>query len=111
MITRLASALVVALMSVTVLSGAAQAQAPAPVGVWKSKSGGTLIVTGSGAQYRIKGRPLVTGSWTWDFRTTTGGALTIHYINAGRFHNKIYFNISWVNRNTILIWGEPFMRR
>jgi hypothetical protein len=108
---RLASALVAALLSVSVLRGAAQAQAPAPVGTWKSRSGNTLIVNGSGAQYLINNRPLCTGAWTWDFPTTTGGVLTIHYIVPGGAVKQIYYNVTWVNRNTILVWGEPFLRQ
>jgi hypothetical protein len=107
---RLVAALAIALLGTVVFTPTAQAQAaPAPVGVWKSNSGGTLMVTRSGAQYLVNGRPLCTGSWTWDFATRTGGVLTIHY--NPRFRNKLYFNITWAGRDTILCWGESFRRQ
>jgi hypothetical protein len=37
-----------------------------------------------------------------------GGILTIHYMRVG-FHNKLYYSITWVNNDTIIL-SDPWFK-
>ena len=94
-------------------AGAARAQAPPPIGTWASNSGGMLVVSGNATCAYVMPSARVQGSCEW-MANATGGVLTIHYLTptaTQTFRNPLYFNISWINRGTISIWGEPFYRR
>jgi len=95
-----------------VLSGSvapAAAQAPAPVGHWRSgTSTAQLLVYQNGACAFLGTRP-VQGNCTWN-PSSRGGILTLFYpmpLEPG----KIYFNIVWVNQTTISVFGELFYRQ
>jgi hypothetical protein len=87
----------------------ASAQAPPPVGQWRSHtSTAQLLVYQNGACAYFGTRP-VQGNCTWN-PSSRGGILTLFYpmpLEPG----KIYFNIVWVNPTTISVFGELFYRQ
>jgi hypothetical protein len=92
------------------LAGPVRAQAP--VGAWSGAfadgSGSlSLVVTGSGASYKVN--PGYGTVWSWSFQQTSrvGGILTIYYWQVG-FRNRLYYSITWVNRNTIILSDPGF---
>jgi hypothetical protein len=87
------------------ISHPAFAQSPAPFGFWTTESGETLLVTQSGScSQGLNGSITVAGRCSWE-SSYGGGILTI-YANG-----PVYYNVVWVNQNTIRVWGDLFTRR
>src|SRR5262245_23047386 len=111
---RLATIAAFVVVSFAGFAGAAQAEEAAPpVGSWRGafKDGsGTiaLAISRDGViSIQVTGGPLTVGNWTWN-PTTTGGIITIHYINGGR-PARLYYSVTWVNDNTI-VFSDPWFR-
>jgi hypothetical protein len=94
------------------LATAAHAQgAPAPIGVWSTANGSEqLTVTQTGAcALTAPGRGVISGSCSWR-ASAQGGILTI--MSAQNYQPApIYFNVVWVNQNTISVDNDVFYRR
>jgi hypothetical protein len=99
-----------------ILSVAATAEAqtaPAPFGTWVGRAA-ILNVFANGICAYTMPSTRVQGRCGWNNATSRGGVLTIQYVTptvTQTFKNQIYFPITWVNSNTITIWGEVFSRR
>jgi hypothetical protein len=90
-------------------TAAALAQsAPAPVGIWQSNSGETLIV-GETCQISANGVVSAIGACGWS-PTAAGGILTIINVNAYQ-PAPVYFNINWIDGATISVFGDTFHRQ
>jgi hypothetical protein len=98
-------AAVLALFVAAGTSGAL-AQAPPPLGHWATyRAGEELYVHQNGwCSFLANHRVTVQGRCTWD-ATSRGGILTIIYpmpLEPG----KVRYNIVWINRTTISVWGD-----
>jgi hypothetical protein len=97
------SAAVLTLFLVAGASGA-RAQAPAPVGHWAGQ-GEDLYVYQNGMCAFFANRRVVTQGRCYWQSTSRGGILTITYpmpLEPG----KTRYNIVWINRTTISVWGD-----
>ena len=98
--------LAAALVAFVQMSASAFAAAPPPYGSWRSRtSTGELHLYRNGSCAYIGYTP-VYGRCRWN-ASSNGGILTLFYpmpLEPG----KIYFNIVWINRTTIAIFGERF---
>jgi hypothetical protein len=98
----------------TGMAGAASAQQPSPppVGFWATADGSEqLLVTQSGACSLADrtGRPTTSGSCSWN-ASYAGGILTV--ISSQLYQPApVYFNVIWVNQNTIKVQGDVFYRK
>jgi hypothetical protein len=89
----------------TGLGQPAFAQSAAPFGFWATESGETLLVTqGGSCSLALNGSITTAGRCTWE-SSYAGGILTIYS------NGPVYFNVIWVNQNTIRVWGDLFIRR
>jgi hypothetical protein len=103
-------AIVVALVS-AIAASPAQAQSPPPIGHWAtSPRGEDLYVYANGqCAFLVRGRVQVQGSCSWN-STSRGGILTITYpmpLEPGH----VRYNIVWINRQTISVWGDIMHRQ
>jgi len=85
--------------------------APAPIGHWStSPAGEDLYVYQNGmCSFLANGRVTVQGRCSWN-PSSRGGILTITYpmpLEPG----KVRYNIVWINRQTISVWGDIMHRR
>lgn len=108
---RLLSRLAAAFLLVAFVSAAAPAaaQAPPPVGQWRSRTSTAQLLVYANASCAFLGTRPVQGTCSWS-ATSGGGILTLYYpmpLEPG----KIYFNIVWVNQTTISVFGELFYRQ
>jgi len=87
----------------------AQAASP-PIGHWAtSPPSEELYVNPSGCAFYYQGRPRVQGRCSWN-PSSRGGILTITYpmpLEPG----KVRYNIVWINRTTISVFGDIFHKR
>jgi hypothetical protein len=104
-----------AVLAALLLPAAAQAQAsPAPVGSWSTDDGSEeLVITASGTCQFVghtpQGDSLTIGSCSWN-AGSAGGILTI--MNTNQYQPApVYFNIVWVDQNTIRVYGDVMHRR
>jgi hypothetical protein len=58
---------------------------------------GGFMIHGQDGQF-LRG---ASGWWTW-MPNSTGGVLTMNYLNAG-FHSKVHYGIAWLDANTIML--------
>ena len=84
-----------------------------PVGSWfiRHADGGSLtfILQPNGTcLYGPAGVQPVVGRATWRQTSPAGGIVTIRYNNAG-FTNQLYYSITWVDRDTIIL-SDPYIR-
>jgi hypothetical protein len=88
----------------------AQAQSPAPIGVWRGENSGDHIVVRADGSCSASGTVNVAGRCEW-LPTSAGGILNLYYpmpLEPGR----IGWSIIWINRNLIMVNGvERFHRR
>jgi hypothetical protein len=82
--------------------------APAPIGVWDSDAGETMIV-GQTCQIEANGTIGAVGECSWD-PSSNGGILTIMNVNAYQ-PAPVYFNIVWIDEASFSISGDVFHRR
>jgi hypothetical protein len=89
----------------------ALAQAPPPFGHWAtSPASEELYVYQNGTcGFFFKGKLQVSGSCSWN-PSSAGGILTISYPMPLR-PGLVRYNIVWVNRTTIKVWGDVFHRK
>jgi|KBSMisStaDraftv2_1062788.scaffolds.fasta_scaffold2610661_1 hypothetical protein len=94
------------------LGGTASAQsAPLPVGYWVTADGSeTFLIGGNGyCRFAASNGLSVEGSCEWN-PSSRGGILTImntnNYIPA-----PIYYNVIWMDRQTISVFGDVFRKR
>jgi hypothetical protein len=87
------------------------ALAPPPIGHWAtSPATEELYVYQNGTcGFFFKGKLQVSGSCSWD-ASSAGGILTISYPMPLR-PGLVRYNIVWVNRTTIRVWGDVFHRK
>lgn len=84
-----------------------------PLGSWRGSfpdgSSLTLVCQSDGTcMYAPSGAPQpVVGAGTWRQTSPAGGILTITYRNVG-FVNRLYYGITWVNTNTIVLSDPSF---
>ncbi|CAN5218483.1 hypothetical protein BH10PSE7_BH10PSE7_04610 [soil metagenome] len=101
-----AFAALLALAGVLASASPAFSAAAPPFGHWRSRtSTAELYLYRNGACAFIGYNP-VQGTCRWN-PSSNGGILTLYYpmpLEPG----KIYFNIVWINRTTITIFGERF---
>jgi len=91
--------------------GIAVAQgAPAPIGYWTTDDGSeTLLIEQSGTCKFAGGKLVILGRCSWN-PSSRGGILTI--MNVYNYKPApIYYNIVWVDRRTIRVYGDVFHRR
>ena len=88
----------------------AQAQSPAPVGLWQGLNSGDYINVQANGSCSASGSINVAGTCTWQ-SSAAGGILTMTYpwtLAPGH----IYWNIIWIDRNTMMVNSvERFVRR
>ena len=96
------------------LGQAAQAQdCPPPFGTWMGKDGNldvVLTISPNGdAQYGA-GPYGVAGRWTWS-PSSTGGIITIHYVQPGIPRNigRLYYSLTPIGPNQLVL-SDPFIR-
>ena len=94
-------------IGMSALSALAQS-APAPVGVWYSDAGETMVI-GQTCQIEANGTVGAIGSCSWD-PSSNGGILTIMNVNAYQ-PAPVYFNIVWIDDSSFSISGDVFHRR
>ena len=98
--------------SLAVLASPAQAGAPVPVGYWTTDDGGETLIIQQSAQCSLQTTTgyMIGGSCSWN-SSSNGGILTI--INGINQYQPapIYFNIIWVDQQTITVEGDVFHRR
>ena len=87
---------------------------PMPYGAWSNADGSEqLVVTQGGTcQFTARspaGATLVIGQCSWN-AGSAGGILTIMNTNQYR-PAPVYFNIVWINQNTISVFGDILTRR
>lgn len=87
----------------------AVAQSPPPLGFWATNSGETLLVSASLCSLALNGKITTSGSCSWN-PSYAGGILTIMSNQLYR-PAPIYFNVIWVNPQTIKVNGDTFARR
>jgi hypothetical protein len=88
----------------------ALAQSSIPFGFWTTTSGETLLVTVNGeCSQGLNGSITVAGRCTWN-GSYRGGILTIYASGLPNLA-PVYFNVVWVNQNTITVWGDVFTRQ
>jgi hypothetical protein len=89
----------------------ARAQAPPPVGHWATSGASEeLYVYQNGTcGFFFQGKLQVSGSCSWN-PSSRGGILTISYPMPLR-PGLVRYNIVWVNRTTITVWGDVFHRK
>jgi hypothetical protein len=95
------------LLSATIAS----AQSPMPVGSWMTDDGSEdmTISDGSTCGFGANGTYSVVGACSWD-PSGAGGILTI--MNANQYQPApIYYNVIWVDDQTISVFGDVFHRR
>ena len=110
-LAKLASAAIAA-MTLTFAAAPALAQAAAPVGFWVTQDGSEQLLITQNGQCSLadrNGRPTTSGSCSWN-STSRGGILTIMSQQLYR-PAPIYFNVVWMNQNTISVEGDVFYRR
>ena len=84
-----------------------------PVGSWRGSfpdgSSLTLVCQDNGdCMYAPSGAPQpVVGRGSWQQTAAGSGILTITYLNVG-FVNRLYYSITWVNANTIVLSDPSF---
>ncbi|MCW5746491.1 MAG: hypothetical protein KIT36_09860 [Alphaproteobacteria bacterium] len=87
----------------------ALAQAPPPIGHWRSRTSTAQLLVYQNGSCAFLGTQPVQGTCSWN-ASSRGGILTLQYpmpLEPG----KIYFNIIWVNQTTITVFGEYFYRQ
>lgn len=95
-------------LSFAVLPSPSAAQAPPPFGHWATRPPTEeLFVYSNGlCAFYFQRRPRVQGGCSWN-PSSRGGILTITYpmpLEPG----KVRYNIVWINRQTISVWGDIF---
>jgi hypothetical protein len=85
--------------------------APPPIGHWSTTppTEELWVLANGTCSFVFKGKTTVAGSCTWQ-GTSRGGILTITYpmpLEPG----KVRYNIVWVNRTTITVWGDVMHKR
>ena len=103
--------LAIACLLAALLGGSAPvlAQAPPPLGHWRSGTSTAQLYVYPNGNCAFLGTRPVQGTCTWS-GTSRGGILTLIYpmpLEPG----KIYFNVVWVNQTTISVFGELFYRQ
>jgi hypothetical protein len=89
----------------------ARAQAPPPFGHWATSPAVEELVVNTNATcgFFFKGKLQVSGSCSWN-PSSRGGILTISYPMPLR-PGLVRYNIVYVNRNKITVWGDVFYRK
>jgi hypothetical protein len=110
-VARSAGYAVFVLLAFALGASPAQAQSPPPIGHWAtSPRGEDLYVYQNGScAFLVRGRVQVQGGCSWN-STSRGGILTITYpmpLEPG----KVRYNIVWINRQTISVWGDIMHRQ
>ena len=99
-------------VSLAALVSPAHASAPVPIGYWTTDGDGeTLIIQQSGqCSLQASNGYAIGGACSWN-ASSNGGILTI--INGINQYQPapIYFNIIWVDQQTITVEGDVFHRR
>jgi hypothetical protein len=97
------------------LAGHASAQQGGPpVGSWFGKhadgSGSlTFVLQANGTcLYGPSGVAPIVGRGSWKQTSPVGGIVAIRYSN-GPFENNLYYSITWIDGNTIVL-SDPFFR-
>jgi hypothetical protein len=88
----------------------AQAQAPAPFGLWQGQRSGDYILINNDGSCSASGTVNVAGRCEW-LATSVGGVLNMYYpmpLQPGR----VGWSVTWIDRNTLMLNGvERFVRR
>jgi len=104
------ASLAVLLMAATASNSLAQG-APPPFGHWVTSPATEelWVFQNATCSFVFKGKTTVSGRCTWD-ASSRGGILTIIYpmpLEPG----KVRYNVVWVNRTTITVWGDVFHKK
>ena len=106
------AAIVLAAPIFLALASSACAQAAVPIGFWMTADGGERLLITPNGQCSLAdryGRPTTSGACTWR-SSSRGGILTVMSQQLYR-PAPIYFNVLWVNQNTITVEGDVFRRQ
>ena len=101
------------LMAMTII-GIANAQSPAPIGFWVTEDGSEQLLIGSNGycKFYAVNQQMTTKVWgecSWN-ASSNGGILTI--MNQGNYiPAPIYYNIIWVDQQTITVYGDVMHKR
>ena len=101
-------ALAVPLMAAA--TGPASAQAIPPLGRWASAKGNVLVVNDDATCTYQTPQLRVQGSCSWHGSGVADGILVIDNPTAGQAAPRVDVSIHWINRERILVLGEPFQR-
>jgi hypothetical protein len=88
----------------------AAAQAVPPLGRWASAAGNVLVVNDDATCAYLTAQMRVQGSCSWRGASPTDGVLFIDYAVASQQTRQMDVSIHWINRQRILVLGEPFQR-
>lgn len=80
----------------------------APIGAWQSPSSGAELVIRADGSCAVIGVQPIAGISTWE-ATEHGGILTVTYPTP-QAPDRLHFAVQWIDRATISIEGEPFVR-
>jgi hypothetical protein len=105
------SAVVFALLAASTTSTSRAQAAPPPTGHWETTppTEQLNVYSNGSCAFLFRGRITVAGRCTWD-ASSRGGILTIIYpmpLEPG----KVRYNIVWVNRTTITVFGDVFHKK
>ena len=108
---RVAFGLMVA-VSLSAVATPVHAAAPMPFGYWTTDDGGERLLIEQSFQCSFefpRANSMVGGSCSWN-ASSNGGILTI--INVNQYQPApIYYNVIWVDEQTITVEGDVFHRR
>lgn len=97
----------IALLAAGMTATSASANSPMPTGLWVLGVG-SFYISPSGCKFETPYHVTV-GPCSWN-GTSRGGILTIMH-NNGYKPAPVYYNVVWINRRTISIYGEVYHRR
>jgi hypothetical protein len=108
---RFLSILALALSLLPVVAQPAAAQAVPPLGRWASAAGNVLVVNDDATCAYQTAQLRVQGNCSWRGSSPTDGILFIDAAAASQQLRQMDVSVHWINRERILVLGEPFQRR
>ncbi len=100
-----------ALPFVAAAAGSASAQAVPPLGRWASAKGNVLVVNDDATCTYQTSQLRAQGSCSWHGAGPADGILVIDNPAPGQAPPHMDVSIHWINRERILVLGEPFQRK
>ncbi len=109
---RFLSILALALSLLPVVAQPAAAQAVPPLGRWASAAGNVLVVNDDATCAYQTAQLRVQGNCSWRGSSPTDGFCSLDALRqASQQLRQMDVSVHWINRERILVLGEPFQRR